>query len=318
MITIAASDLAELLPPNDLVEAIRAMFKRGAEVPLRHHHEVVTNKGNAAMLLMPAWNQADGAGAYSGVKIVNVYPQNAVIQIPTIQASYLLFDKQTGVPKAVLDGRMLTLLRTAAASVLAATYLARQESKKLLMVGTGQLAPHIVKTYVEVVRIEEVGVWGRNAIKAQQTVDHLNALGISAETMTELQEGVEWADVISCATMSADPLVLGDWLRPGQHLDLIGGYTRGMRETDDRAVNRSEVFVDTREGALAEAGDIIQPIENGVLHEKGIRADLSDLAQGRHPGRTSSEQITLFKSVGTALEDLAAAQLAFERTQTET
>ena len=310
MKTLSTEALHTLLTPQLVVDALRSGFASGVHVPLRHHHTIPTGADPGTMLIMPAWSKSNDDGAVLGVKLVNVYTANPDKGIPSIQGSYILFEKQTGTPIATLDGSTITLFRTAAASVLAATYLARQNSKRLLMIGTGRLAPYIVRTYVEVMGIDDVRIWGRNQAKARSTVNTLASQNIDAKTISEIQEGVEWADIISCATMSTSPLVLGRWLKPGQHIDLIGGFTEEMRETDDEAAGLSSIFVDTREGALSEAGDLIQPLRNGVIQESDILADLTDLVTNKHSGRSSVQEITFFKSVGTALEDLATAQLA--------
>ena len=314
MLTLSAQDLESILTPTLVVEALRAGFSQGVHVPLRHHHTVTTGTHPRTMLIMPAWSSHTDASSVMGVKLVNVYPNNPSIDIPSIQGSYVLFDKLTGTPQCTMDGRTLTLFRTAAASVLAATYLARPESKRLLLVGTGHLAPYIVRTYVEVLNIKEVLVWGRNSKKAFNLAGRLRKRGIEANSIAELEAGVRWADIISCATMSTSPLVLGTWLEPGKHVDLIGGFTEEMRETDDEVIERATLFVDTREGALSEAGDLIQPIRNGIILESDISADMNELVSTKHPGRSSPEEITVFKSVGTALEDLVTAQLAFNLT----
>ena len=318
MQTLTAETLHTLLTPSLVVDALRKGFASGVHVPLRHHHTVPTGGDPGTMLIMPAWSESNDGRSVLGVKLVNVYTANPEKGIPSIQGSYILFEKQTGTPIATLDGSTITLFRTAAASVLAATFLARPDSKRLLMVGTGRLAPYIVRTYVDVMDIEDVRIWGRNLEKATSTAASLSDLGIEAKAVSEIQEGVEWADIISCATMSTSPLVLGRWLKPGQHVDLIGGFTEEMRETDDEAAGRSSLFVDTREGALSEAGDLIQPIRNGVIKEEDILADLTDLVTNKHSGRSSVQQITLFKSVGTALEDLATAQLAVDLASSKT
>jgi ornithine cyclodeaminase len=208
---------------------------------------------------------------------------------------------------------MLTLLRTAAASVLAASYLARNESRTLVMVGAGQLAPFVVRAYAARFRLDSVLIWGRTRPRAEALAKRLRDGGIPARYTEELRPSVAAADIVSCATLSPDPIVRGAWLTPGTHLDLIGGFTPAMRETDDDAVRRASLFVDTREGALHEAGDLVQPLQKGLIDESDIQADLFDLTAARHPGRPSDPEITLFKSVGTALEDLAAAGLAFRR-----
>ncbi len=252
---------------------------------------------------MPAWQP----GGLLGVKIVTVFPDNHLVGLASVQGSYLLMSAETGAPLALIDGRMLTLRRTAAASALAAQYLARKDAKHLLMVGTGELAPHIIEAYRAIRPLTRVTIWGRDPTKAAAL-----AARLGAEPAPDLEAAVRQADIISCATLAREPLVQGAWLQPGCHVDLIGGFTPAMREADDEAVRRATVFVDTRAGATKEAGDITQPLANGALSLDGIKAELADLVRGA-PGRTSDSEITLFKSVGTAIEDLAAAALAHRR-----
>src|SRR5258708_10250777 len=215
---------------------------------------------------------------------------------------------------------MLTKRRTACASGLASRYLSRPQSRRLLMIGTGALAPQLIRVHAKVRPIDEVAIWGRRPEQAQVLARELaaslpHALGrsLSVRAVTDRKQAVAAADIISCATLSKTPLVEGDWLREGQHLDLVGAYTPEMRESDDRAVGRARVYVDTRAGALKEGGDIVQPLANGTIGEDDIIADLFELARGQQTGRLPDDatSITLFKSVGAALDDLAAAELAF-------
>ena len=309
MLTFDAAAVHEALGWQPLIEALRAMFRQGCTMPMRHHHQVTVPAGpDATLLLMPAWL----SGRYVGVKLVNVFPGNAEQGLPAVQASYLLSDGSTGRALALLDGNALTARRTAAASALAAGYLARSDTRRLLVVGTGTLAPKLAAAHAAVRPIEEIRVWGRNPGKAAALAETLSAQGLPAEPAEDLAAAVPWAEVVSCATLAAEPLVHGAWLGTGAHLDLVGGFRPDMREADDAAVRRATVFVDTRAGAMAEAGDIAQPLSNGVLAPGDIAADLYDLAAGRHAGRISDREITLFKSVGAALEDLAAAILVYE------
>ena len=218
-------------------------------------------------------------------------------------------DATTGVPLAVLDGTELTLRRTAAASALAASYLSRGDSKTLLMVGTGQLAPHMVAAHATSRDIDRVLIWCRREQAARKVVENFSVASFSIEPVTDLEAAVREADIISCATLSIEPIIKGEWLQDGQHLDLVGAFKQDMREADGEAVSRAEVFVDTYSGALSEAGDILQAIEEGAMKKSDIVGDLSELARGKRQGRSSGEAITLFKSVGSALEDLAAAEL---------
>ena len=226
-----------------------------------------------------------------------------------MHGSYLLLDAVTGVPRALLDGTALTLRRTAAASALAAGFLARQDSAVHLMVGTGALAPHLIAAHAAVRPIRETRIWGRDRQKSVVLAAHLAGSGVVATAVDNLEEAVAAADIITCATLAREPLICGAWLRPGTHVDLVGGYTPEMREA---AIARARVYVDT-EMALREAGDVVQPLQTGVLPREGIVGDLFGLTRGLCPGRRDAAEITLFKSVGTALEDLAAAQLALSR-----
>lgn len=306
---ISAAELEAVLDFGPLVERLRRMFRSGCEAPVRHHHTVPTLGQHAAtLLLMPAWQ----VGRHIGVKIVTVFPENGEKSLPSVMGAYLLLDGKTGTPLALLDGPTLTIKRTASASALAASYLARPDASRLLMVGTGALAPNLVLAHATVRPIREVLIWGRSPAKAERLARALGRKGLSVSATDDLEAAARGAHVISCATLAREPLIRGEWLPDGCHLDLVGGFTPEMREADDEAVRRARVFVDTVEGATKEAGDIVQPIAAGVLDAGDIAGDLFALTRGERAGRRFYDQITLFKSVGTALEDLAAAQLAVE------
>jgi ornithine cyclodeaminase/alanine dehydrogenase-like protein (mu-crystallin family) len=303
------SEVVAALDFPALVEALRQMFRVGAEVPLRHHHAVPVPGGSGGtLLLMPAWQE----GRYLGIKVVTVFPDNRNEDKPSVMGSYLLLDGRTGAPLAMMDGPALTARRTAAASALAASYLARPDCERLLMVGTGALASHLIEAHASVRPIVNVLVWGRNPEKAAKLAHRMSRRNLKVAATTDLANAVRGAHVISCATLSDQPLIEGYWLPLGVHLDLVGGFRPDMREADDDCIRRARVFVDTRPGALTEAGDIVQPIRSGVLREDDIAGDLYDLTRGTRAGRRYHDQITLFKSVGTAIEDLAAAQLALD------
>jgi ornithine cyclodeaminase len=309
VITLSSDDIRRHLDRRALVDALAAIFRDGCTAPVRHHHTVAVPDGaDATLLLMPAWL----AGRYLGTKVANVFPDNGRLGIPSVNAIYLLFSGRTGQLLASLDGNELTARRTAAASSLAASYLARRDASRLLVVGTGRIAGELACSHAAVRPIREVAVWGRDRDKAATLAGALARKGFAAHAVGDLAAAVGEADIVSCATLSREPLIHGDWLRPGSHLDLIGGYTPAMRETDDAAIRRAAVFIDT-EGALKEAGDIVVPLSTGVLDRAGVLADLADLVRAKHPGRRSDDEITLFKSVGAAAEDLAAAALAYER-----
>jgi len=315
---IGADEVDAALDFPDLVENLRAAFRAGAVQPVRHHHTVERPDGAATtLLLMPAWTDFIAAGTsdggFMGVKVVTVSPDNNAIGKPAVMGVYLLLDGRTGEPLALIDGQRLTQWRTAAASALAASYLARDDAAKLLVVGAGALAPFLAKAHASIRPIREVRIWNRTPANAEEVAERLRRDDLDVAVADDLEEALGWADIVSCATISTEPLVRGAALRPGTHVDLVGGFTPSMREADDESIARARVFVDTRAGATKEAGDIVQPLASGVLTASDVIADLHELARGEKLGRTASDEITLFKSVGAALEDLAAGIAVYRR-----
>jgi alanine dehydrogenase len=300
--------IAARLTRRTLIDRLESAFAADCATPVRQRYDLGGTTAGKSLLLMPGW-RANGA---IGVKLVTVFADNAIRSLPAVHACYVLFDGDTGAPLAMLDGNELTLRRTGAASALAAKYLARPDAERLLMVGTGELAPHVILSHAEVRSIKEVRIWGRRAERAREVADALKGHDFTVSVCDDLQSGVAWADIVSCATLSQTPLIEGRWLRPGQHLDLIGAFRPNMREADDAAMQRAALYVDTRAGALVEAGEFVQTLAAGVIQPADIKGELSDLVRGLAPGREDPEAITLFKSVGTAIEDLAAAELAVE------
>jgi len=307
------SEIEALLDFQSLIESLDAAFAAEYTVPMRHHHNFVNPISDieSTLLLMPAWDNQK----YLGVKIVTVSPENVNLSLPTIQGMYLLFDIKTGVPLMRCDAQILTNLRTAAASALASKYLSRTDSKVLLMVGTGALAPQLIKAHATVRSIEKVFVWGRSSEKTHALTEQLKNMDLEIEAVENIENTIDQADIISCATLSKEPLIKGAWLRSGQHLDLVGSYQKHMREADDEAVLKSSIFVDTMQGAPKESGDLFIPLEKGIMKKEDLKADLFEMCGSEKTiFRDSENEITYFKSVGHALEDLAAASLAFERT----
>ena len=302
----SAEEIHAKLDYGRLIGALRDAF-RAADVaqPLRASYDIGANDGPAHLLSMPAWRAGDAIG----VKLVTVFPGNSARGMGAVSAVYVLFDGRTGVPIAILDGEALTNRRTAAASALASSYLSRADAATLLMVGTGKLAPCLVEAHCAVRPISRILVWGRNPERAAALCERLRGHGRTMEVVKDLAAATPLADIISCATTSTEPLVRGRDLRAGTHVDLVGAFTPAMRETDDEAVRRASVFIDTYAGALAEAGDLLQAAAAGAWSPEEVRADLHELAVGLKPGRSSGAEITLFKSVGAAIEDLTAAKL---------
>jgi len=302
----SAADVHAALAFPKLIEALREAFRRDGEpMPLRQAYEVGVDDAPGSLLTMPAWVRGEALG----VKLVTVFPQNAERGLGAVSSLYFLLDGQTGQPRAMIDGEALTNRRTAAASALASDYLSRADSRTLLVVGTGHLAPHLVAAHCAVRPIEKVLVWGRNPRRALALADTLVRRGVNAASAADLAEALPQADIVTCATTSTEPLVKGALLRPGTHVDLVGAFTPQMRESDDDAVLRSRVFIDTYAGALAEAGDLLQPIAAGSWSADRICGDLHELTNGTKSGRLDRNEITLFKSVGAAIEDLTAASL---------
>ncbi len=307
MLQLDANEIAARLGRVPLIDALERAFRSEIRSPARQHYTVGSSvHGDDILLTMPAWQ----TGRCIGIKLVTVFPGNSRQGHSAVNAVYALFSGIDGAPIAILDGTELTRRRTAAASALAARFLARPEASRLLMVGTGALAPHIIDTYTTARPITAVRVWGRTPQRAQAVTGRFAGRSVKIEAIDDLEAGVRWADIISCATLATAPLVRGAWLRPGQHLDLIGSFTPEMREVDDEALARSRIYVDTREDALAESGELVQAMAGSLITAADICGDLAALTRGTVSGRGSAEEITLFKSVGCAIEDLAAAELA--------
>jgi ornithine cyclodeaminase len=279
-------------------------------VPLRHVHQIADRQGDPAgtVLVMPAWR----AGRRFGLKTVMIFPGNGARRLPGLHSTYLLYDASTGEPLAQLDGDQITTRRTAAAAALAASYLARPDARRLLVVGTGRVARLLADAMRAVRPIDEVIVWNHRRAGADALAATLRATGIAAHASDDLAASVAAADIVSCATLSSVALIEGRWLAPGTHLDLIGSFTPQMREADAACFERSRVFVDTTE-ALAKSGDLLGAIAEGSFTPGALQGTLAELCSGRCAGRAGAGEITLFKAVGTALEDLAAAELVFDR-----
>jgi ornithine cyclodeaminase len=296
---------------EELIDALKHGFSsKDILVPQRHHHDFPNPKPGAdtTLLLMPAWHP----GKEAGVKIATVSPENASYDLPAIQAIYILLNAETGTMKATMQAKSLTAKRTAAASALASSFLSKKDASTLLMIGTGALSINLIKAHASVRPIKNVYVWGRNFHKAKVICDALQDEEFKCQAIDSIADKISEVDIISCATLSKTPLVLGKFLGAGQHIDLVGAYKNDMREADDEVISKSSVFVDTFAG-LHESGDIATPIKNGILTEKAIKGDLFSLCSGKRKGRSTEKEITVFKSVGHALEDLVAASYYYNK-----
>jgi ornithine cyclodeaminase/alanine dehydrogenase-like protein (mu-crystallin family) len=311
---VDAATIDAVLSFDRLIPALGAAFRGGIAAPVRHHHHIPRPDADATLLLMPAWTETGTAPAFVGTKIVTVFPGNSARSLPSIAGLYVLMDGETGTPLAAMDGARLTLWRTAAASALASQAMAMRDADRMLMVGSGALARFLIEAHASVRPIREVMIWNRSPEGAEKLADEMRRRGYKAQAVGDLEEAARQADLISCATLSTAPLVLGTWLKPGVHLDLVGAFNLSMRECDDEALARARVLIDTK-AALSEGGDVAGAIKAGTYRADQVMGTLFDLVAGKLTPRHHETDITLFKSVGASLEDLAAAILVHEMTQ---
>ena len=291
-----------------LVPALREAFVREATVPPRHVHAVGAGADRGTVLIMPAWSEA----GFLGIKTINIFPGNGARGLPGLHATYVLYDARTGVPLAMMDGNEITARRTAAASALGASFLARADARKLLVLGTGRIARMLPAAHASVRPIDEVWVWNHRPEGAEALAEQWRSEGWNAQAAgTDLEAAVRSADIVSCATLATTPLVRGEWLAPGAHLDLIGSFTPAMREADVHCFDGTRTFIDTPE-ALQKAGDLLDAIAADTLRADAVQGTLAELCRGTRPGRTGDAERTVFKAVGSALEDLSAATLVWQ------
>ena len=289
-----------------LIPALRDAFIEQCHVPMRHVHRIEGGTQTMTSLIMPAWTE----GGLMGIKTVNIAPGNSQLGKPGLHSTYLLYDATTGEPLALIDGDEITSRRTAGASALAASYLAREDASRLLIVGAGRVASLLADAYAAVRPIREVRVWNAREASALRLVESLKNEGYEASVVTDLADAVRTADIISCATLATEPVVRGEWLQPGSHLDLIGSFTPEMREADDDCFIDACLYIDTDE-ALIKSGELLGPMSRNVFKAEDVVCTLDALAKQDCKGRRSDDERTVFKSVGTALEDLAAATLVY-------
>jgi len=307
MLVLGSEAIRSLVVMPDLIDCLQDAFRTEYVVPARKVSKMPGGEGERLFLSMQAFDRSGCAVA----KLATVFPDNRVRGRPTIQSVIVAFSDD-GAPMAVLDGAAVTQLRTAAASALASKYLSRADSARLVIIGTGALAPTMVTAHCAVRPINFVSVCGRQLERATETAAAIRSLvnrDIEVFVPKSTEEAVASADIVCCATSSCTPVLAGRWLRPGVFVDLVGSFSPSKREADDDVILRSRIFVDAFEGALTEAGDILDPIRRAVISRQKIEGELADLVCGRVAGRVSPDEIIVFKSVGTAIEDLAVTQL---------
>ena len=310
MLQVSSEQINNSCQYPELIEALREAFQKEYNIPKRHHHQYPNpvEGVESTLLLMPAWDDEN-----LGVKVVNVSPNNTRHNLPTIQGNYLLYNRQNGTPKAIFDAKILTNKRTAATSALASQFLSRVDSSRLVMIGNGSLAPELIKAHTCVRPIEKVYVWGRNFKKSQKICAELNPLNVEITPVENYREVLGEADIISCATLSPHPLIFGRDIKQGQHFDLVGAYKPSMREADNDFIRTVSIHVDSYAGASTETGDLVIPLKKGIISLEDICSELFDLCRLEKAGRKSGKEITCFKSVGHALEDLVTAKLIYSK-----
>lgn len=304
---LEAAEVAAHSPYPALLAALQAGLDDTLVVPERGAFEL-TGRGDS-LLTMPAWRQ----GGLGGVKIVTVHPRNPAAQLPSVQAQFFAFDTATGTPLALLDGTTLTNRRTAAVSALATQLLARPDAQRLLIIGAGALARASAAAHCATRSYGEATLYARDRDKAQAAVRALAEEGVALVATDALEAAVGAADVIVSATTATAPIIRGAWVRPGTHLCLMGAFTTTMAEADAALLVAARLFADTRAGVVAKGGEVAQAIGAGVLPPEAIEDDLFGLVARAAPVLRRPEDITVFKSVGSAAFDLVAAELVLRQ-----
>ncbi|MEX1184365.1 MAG: ornithine cyclodeaminase family protein [Gemmatimonadota bacterium] len=308
---IEAEDVQRVLDFPAVIEALRKAFGSPAGTPPRTMYKLDKDPASSDVFaLLPSWTEEA-----IGVKAFTYLPSNAAKGRKILYSKVLLFDRETGEPLALVDGTFVTYWRTAAVGALAADYLARKDARRLVVCGTGNLAPYMTLAHASVRPITDVGIWGRTPGKAAQTIERIREKrpDLNCTVVTDLAAAVGEADIVSVATASKTPVVLGAWVKKGTHTDFFGNHERHVQECDSDLVAKSRLYADSRDNVMNEAGEILIPISEGLIPANPIIGDLADLCSGRVKGRGSDDETTLFKSVGTPLSDLATAQLVAKR-----
>jgi 1-pyrroline-2-carboxylate reductase [NAD(P)H] len=311
MHVIEASEVHQTMNFEELIPAIAETFAGTHGMPQRNVFSLQEDSPHSdGFAVLPAWNSKA-----IGVKAFTHFPENGPKGLDRLYSKILMFKRETGEPLAVVDGSSVTYWRTAAVSALGSQYLSRKNASRLLVCGTGNLASYMALAHATVRPITHIDIWGRSIDKAEKVAEQLRTKRpeISVAVITDLESAVGQADIISCATGAGEPLILGEWVKLGTHTDFVGNHSPNRRECDTALISKASVFVDSRVNVLSEAGELLIPIEEGVFDKNDVKAELSELARGQHKGRQTEEEITVFKTVGTALSDLAAACLVVEK-----
>ncbi|KAJ7969870.1 delta(1)-pyrroline-2-carboxylate reductase [Quillaja saponaria] len=312
---ITTESLRSILTHQTLIDHFQSSLPTVSPIlqsPIRQNYAV---SPSSSLLLMPSWSTSPSL-PYIGIKLVTYFPQNSSLNLPGVHANYVLFSSTSGQTLASMDATELTLYRTSCVSGLASKYLAKIDSQVLVMVGAGAMAPHLIKAHLSArPSLRKVIIWNRTEEKARNLAEKMTESdgfqGVSFESNGCLEEIVGLGDIVSCATNSETPLVKGEKLKAGAHLDLVGSFKHSMKECDDEAIRRGRVFVDN-EAALVEAGELLGAFQRGVIRKDDVGGILVQLITGEKVGRCNAEEVTVFKSVGSAVVDILAAQLVYE------
>jgi ornithine cyclodeaminase/alanine dehydrogenase-like protein (mu-crystallin family) len=310
---ISGPDLRQLLPYPDCVEAVagamRAVSSGRTLMPLRQIMRLPSGQG--ALGMMPGYL---GDPECFGIKLLSLFPGNPAVGLSSHMGLYLLCEAGNGRPLALMDASVLTAVRTAAASVVATRALAREDSQVLAIVGTGEEACSHIEAFRAARPFERLLIWGRRPAAAQALAERSRRQGAwEVEVVPSVRDALAAADVVCTVTSSPDPLLFGADVRPGTHLCLVGSSIPTTREVDDDCVAMSRFFVDYRGSALAQAGELLHAIRERRVTESHILAEIGEVLNGATPGRRSSDEVTVYKSLGVAAQDLAAAMLVYRR-----
>ena len=315
MLVLNREAVAASLSHRDCIDALdgamRAVSAGQTIMPLRQYMQIPNRP--AKFTLMPGYTAAPEC---FGVKIVSKVPREADSPYGSHVGAVMVFTPDEGIPVALLDGSELTAIRTAAASALATRELAREDARRLAILGCGMQARHHVAALLEVRSIDAIAVWGRDRARAERFVADLDVPdGITVDVVDSVAAACAKTDIITTVTSSREPFLRGEWLRPGTHVNLVGAAIREAAEADVETVRRSRFFVDYRESAMAQAGELLDAIEQGLVGESHICGEIGEVLAGNVPGRRSADEITVYKSLGVAAQDLAAGWRAWQLAQ---
>ncbi len=297
----------------ELIPLLKKSFSKPFHMPQRQVHSLApeNSDNHDAFALLPSWNDE-----VIGNKMFTYFPNNsAKHDLPGLFSKIMLFRRETGEPLALVDGTSVTYWRTAAISALASQLLSREDSQHLMLFGTGNLAAYLLHAHISVRHLKKITIWGRSAIKVQKLINEFSAIypNISFYTSLDVTQEIPHIDIICCATGAKTPLFNGESVSKGCHIDCLGNHMVNARECDSITVTNARVFVDSLTNTLNEAGELLIPIEEGVFNADDIIAELADMCKQPEILRQSADEITLFKSVGTAISDLVAAYLVYKK-----